>query len=141
MGEKTKEMHAKSENELSANAKNHADIESKLKDNQTKAVEELDKKRKANTETENLLKKKKQNAENRMETVIKDYDTEMERLTELVDKEYEVYNGEKKKLDEMEENFRKVKHAKEVNKKLEDDWALKRQQFEIEENRKGDAAK
>merc|ERR1711998_174670 len=89
--------------------------------------EELDKKRKANTENENLLKKKKQNAENRLETNIKEYDQEMERLTEAVNKE-------------REENFRKIKHAKEVNKKLEDDWALKRQQFEIEENRKRDAA-
>merc|ERR1712224_1062146 len=76
-----------------------------------------------------------------MGTVIKDYDAEMERLTELVNKEMEIYNAEKEKLDAMQENYRKIKHAKEVNKKLEDDWALKRQQFEIEENRKGDAAK
>lgn len=76
-----------------------------------------------------------------METVIKDYDTEMEKLTELVNKEVEIFDEAKKELDEMEEKYRKVKHAKEVNKKLEDDWALKRQQFEIEENRKVDAAK
>merc|ERR1712170_288472 len=60
-------------------------------------------------------------------------------LTE-VNKEKEIYNQEKAKLDEMEENYRKIKHAQEVNKKLEDEWALKRQQFEIEENRKKDAA-
>ena len=66
-----------------------------MKDNQAKAVEELDKKRKANTENENLLKKKKQNAENRLETNIKEYDQEMERLTEAVNKEREIYNQEK----------------------------------------------
>ena len=73
------------------------------------------------------IQKKKQNAENRQETNIKEYDQEMERLTEAVNKEKEIYNEEKAKLDEMEENFRKIKHAKEVNKKLEDEWALKRQ--------------
>ena len=36
----------------------------------------------------------------------------MERLTEAVNKEKDVYNQEKAKLDEMEENFRKIKHAK-----------------------------
>merc|ERR1711976_1119750 len=132
--EKTKAMHEKSDQELPATQKNPDDIEAKLKDNLSKAVEELDKKRKANTDTETLCKKKEQNAENRLETNIKEYDQEMERLTEAVNKEKEIYNQEKAKLDEMEENYRKIKHAQEVNKKLEDEWALKRQQFEIEEN-------
>lgn len=51
----------------------------------------------------------------------------MERLTEAVNKEKGVYDGRKSTLDDCEENYRKVKHAQEVNKKLEDEWALKRQ--------------
>jgi len=134
-------MKNKSEEKLQANAKTHADREGKLLESLSKARKELEDKRKGNTEQENLFKKKKLNAESKLESAIREYDREMDSLTGEIKKEQEEYNLEKKNLDELEEEFRKIKHAKEVNKKLEDEWQIKLQQFTIEENRKVDAAK
>lgn len=133
-------MNKKSEDKVEANRKNHLERENKLEEGLTKARKELEEKRKQNNEVENALKKKKLNAENRLETTIIEYDKEMISLSEETQRNMDIYNDNKGELDRLEEDFRKIKHAKEVNKKLEDEWAVKLQQFEIEENRKKDAA-
>ena len=139
--DKTDDLKKKSEEKLSLNDKNHAQTAAKLEEVLKKAKKELEEKKKQNTETENILKKKKVNAENRLENSIKDYDREMEAYTEEAKRLEEGYGSEKKRLDDLEEDYRKIRHAKEVNKKLENEWEIKLQQFEIEENRKRDAAK
>jgi hypothetical protein len=139
--DKTADLKRKSEEKLALNDKNHAQTAAKLEEVSKKGKKELEEKKKQNTETENILKKKKVNAENRLENSIKDYDREMEAYTDELKRLDEEFRAEKKKLDDLEEEYRKIRHAKEVNKKLESEWEIKLQQFEIEENRKRDAAK
>lgn len=139
--EKTEDLKRKSEEKLSLNDKNHTQTAAKLEEVLKKAKKELEDKKKANNVEEGTLKKRKMYAENRLENSIKDYDREMESYTEELKKSQDNYQNEKKKLDDLEEEYRKIRHAKEVNKKLEDEWAIKLQQFEVEENRKTDAAK
>jgi len=133
-------MMKESEEKLEADKKMHQERESKLKDAMDNARKELDEKIKENKDKEDILKRQKYNAENRLDCAIREYDKEMENLTAEVNKEMGIYNEVKSELDGMEEKVRKMKHAKEVNKKMEDEWNIKLQQFEIEENRKKDSA-
>jgi len=139
--EKTEDLKKKSEEKLALNDKNHAQTAAKLEEVLKKAKKELEEKKKTEYWYRNYSQEEKVNAENRLENSIKDYDQQMEMNTEELKRLQEHFETEKGKLDDLEEDYRKIRHAKEVNKKLEDEWAVKLQQFEIEENRKRDAAK
>jgi chromosome segregation ATPase len=124
--------------------KEDMDHDDKYKRHKNNVEEERKKLDEAEKKTEDLQSKQLQSltqAYTKYTTSMKDnYDQELHDLKEKLRESKQVHAQVTEELMIVEDDYRRIKHEKEINEAIELEWQIKLQKFDMHENRKEKAA-